>query len=106
MKKNFVAPFLSFVLNGVGQIYNGEIKKGILFFFISLFFSVMLVAGIIFLCKAALSSYAGKAQFSHMAWGVMLVTVAGLLLCLNGLWSIVDAYKVAKRNDYKSKSLS
>lgn len=101
-----MAPFLSFVLNGAGQIYNGEIKKGVLFFFVSLLFSVLLVVGIILLGQAVLDSYNASVHFSSLVWMVALVTIAGLTLCLNGLWSIIDAYQVAKKNDHQGKGLS
>jgi TM2 domain-containing membrane protein YozV len=102
----FIAPFLSFLINGLGQIYNGQVKKGIIFIIISLVFIVILLAGIVLLFKSIILSFHNTFNFREIMHGVVLLAVSGLILCVNGLWSIIDAYQVAKRDANQSKSHS
>jgi TM2 domain-containing membrane protein YozV len=100
----FIAPFLSFLINGLGQIYNGQVKKGIVFIIISLVFIVSLLAGIVLLFKSIVLSFRSTFDFREIMYGVVLLAVSGLILCVNGLWSIIDAYKIAKINANQSNS--
>ena len=43
-----IAAVLSFVFNGLGQIYNGEIKKGLILIFISALCMLLMISGGIF----------------------------------------------------------
>jgi TM2 domain-containing membrane protein YozV len=44
-----IAAILSFVFNGLGQIYNGEIKKGLTLIFLSGISLLILIIGAIFI---------------------------------------------------------
>ena len=72
MRSPILAAVLSLFLSGLGQIYNGEVKKGVLF----------IVAQII---NAALTA----------------VLIGWILMPIVGLWATIDAYVTAKRNNAK-----
>ncbi len=70
MRNPIIAAVLSLIVAGLGQIYNGQILKGVLF----------IVAQIIN--------------------GLLLYVVIGFItMPLVGLWAVIDAYLVAKRNN-------
>ena len=70
MRNPILAAILSLVLSGLGQIYNGQVPKGVIF----------IVAQLI---NAALTT----------------VLIGWVLMPIVGLWAIIDAYVVAKRNN-------
>ena len=70
MRSPLIAAILSLIVAGLGQIYNGQIGKGVLFIVIQLI-------------NGALTA----------------VLVGWLLLPLVGLWAMIDAYITAKRNN-------
>ena len=63
-----IAAVLSFFITGLGQIYNGQILKGIL------------CASAYFIC-----------------WGLTTILVGWVLLAPLWIWGIFDAYKTAER---------
>ena len=70
MRNPIIAAVLSLIVAGLGQIYNGQIIKGVLF----------IIAQIIN--------------------GALLYVVIGFVtMPLVGLWAVIDAYLVAKRNN-------
>jgi TM2 domain-containing membrane protein YozV len=70
MRSPILAAVLSLILAGLGQIYNGQILKGVLF---------IVVQAI----NGALTT----------------VLIGWILLPIFGLWAIVDAFLVARRNN-------
>ena len=70
MRNPIIAAVLSLIVAGLGQIYNGQILKGVLF----------IVAQII---NGAL----------------LYVAIGFVTMPLVGLWAVIDAYLVAKRNN-------
>ena len=70
MRNPIIAAVLSLIVAGLGQIYNGQITKGLLF----------IVAQII---NGAL----------------LYVAIGFVTMPLVGLWAVIDAYLVAKRNN-------
>ena len=70
MRNPLLAAILSLIIAGLGQIYNGQITKGVIFIVIQLI-------------NGALTA----------------VLIGWLLLPLVGLWATVDAYMTAKRNN-------
>lgn len=70
MRNPVLAAILSLIVAGLGQIYNGQITKGVIFIVIQLI-------------NGALTA----------------VLIGWLLLPLVGLWAMVDAYMTAKRNN-------
>ena len=70
MRNPIIAAVLSLIVAGLGQIYNGQITKGVLF----------IIAQII---NGAL----------------LYVAIGFVTMPLVGLWAVIDAYLVAKRNN-------
>ena len=70
MRSPLVAAVLSLIFSGLGQIYNGEITKGVVFIVVQLI-------------NAALTT----------------VLVGFVLMPIVGLWAMLDAYLVARRNN-------
>ena len=70
MRNPIIAAVLRLIVAGLGQIYNGQITKGVLF----------IVAQII---NGAL----------------LYVAIGFVTMPLVGLWAVIDAYLVAKRNN-------
>ena len=70
MRTPILAAVLSLIVAGLGQFYNGQITKGVLF----------IVAQII---NGAL----------------LYVAIGFVTMPLVGLWAVIDAYLVAKRNN-------
>lgn len=90
IKEPILSALLSFVLSGLGQIYNGQVKKGLCFLVLDFLFAI----GLIFLI------FGGS-----MIMGLLTFWAGGLGMCccfpfifLPFLWRIYfmyDAYKVA-----------
>ncbi len=88
------AALLSFVFNGLGQIYNGQIKKGILLFFLSG------VSMLIFLIGAVFIGFQIFCNFSMMPiliWGIVLFFTGLIGIIIIGIYSISDAYYFAQK---------
>ncbi len=94
--RRVIAPFLSFLLNGLGQFYNGEFKKGFIYLGVSFVFLLILVVSLFFLFKILIEAWRGNLNWRSLFWGIILFSISSFVLCLNGLLSIVDAYKCAK----------
>ena len=85
---------LSFVFNGLGQIYNGEIKKGLTIVFLSALAMLMIICGGIF----AISWLLKGLLISKILVASLLIFVAGMVMAaIIGIFSINDAYNTAKR---------
>jgi TM2 domain-containing membrane protein YozV len=70
MRNPVPAAILSLIVAGLGQIYNGQIGKGVIFIVIQL-------------VNGALTA----------------VLIGWILLPIVGLWAMIDAYMTAKRNN-------
>ena len=70
MRNPILAAILSLIVAGLGQIYNGQIGKGVIFILIQLI-------------NGALTA----------------VLIGWFLLSIVGLWAMIDAYMTAKRNN-------
>lgn len=89
-----VAAVLSFVFNGLGQIYNGQIIKGLVIIFLSFVSLLIFIAGSIVIGWWLL----GKALLGKLLMlGIALFSAGLLLICCLALYSIFDAYQVASR---------
>ncbi len=89
-----VAAILSFIFSGLGQIYNGQISKGLLvIFFTSVSLLIFLfgstIVGLWLLGKIV----AGKV----LAMGIGLFLVGLIAICVLGVYSIFDAYNFSSR---------
>ena len=73
MRSTILAAILSLFLSGLGQIYNGEVTKGVVFIVVQII-------------NAALTT----------------VLIGFVLMPIVGLWATIDAYLVAKRNNART----
>jgi len=89
-----IAALLSFLFNGLGQIYNGEIKKGLTLIFFSGVSMLILVLGAIFLFYFIIRAFT---PLSFLIWGVVLFLFGLTGMIIIGIYSISDAYYKAKR---------
>lgn len=87
-----MAAVFSFVFNGLGQIYNGQLSKGFLIIFLSALSMLVLILGAVLLAFWI----SGRIQAP-----VVLIAGIGLFLlglifsCTIGMRSIADAYRGA-----------
>jgi len=89
-----VAAVLSFVFNGLGQIYNGEIKKGLTVVFLSALGMLMIICGGVFAITWLLKGlFISGIFFVSLAVFILGVIMAAII----GVFSINDAYNTAKR---------
>jgi TM2 domain-containing membrane protein YozV len=88
-----IAAVLSFVFNGLGQLYNGEIFKGLMIIVLSTISLLSLVVGSILLYF----SIRGVATGSMKILGAMLFIGGLVAIIIVGLYSIFDAYNTASK---------
>jgi len=89
-----VAAVLSFVFNGLGQLYNGQIIKGLVIVFISTLNILIFMAGSILIGSWILNKVVFAGQ---LVWGVVLFCISLFFICVLGIYSIFDSYWVAKK---------
>jgi len=88
------AAVLSFVFNGLGQLYNGQIFKGLTIIFISSISLLVLIIGSILIGFWLTGKIiAGKALY----WGIALFLTGLISICILGIYSILDAYGTASK---------
>lgn len=91
-----VAAVLSFIFNGLGQLYNGQIFKGLLIIFISAVSLFVFIIGAIFIGFWL----KGKVMFpGQVIFGAVLFFSSLFSICILGIYSILDAYRVASLPD-------
>jgi signal peptidase I len=83
-RKPLFALALSFLLTGMGQVYNGKLRKGVLFFAASLIVPFLLLQ----------LSVAGPDQMLIVLFALFLIADPGLFV-----WAALDAWKQAKRSE-------
>ncbi len=89
-----IAAVLSFVFNGLGQLYNGQILKGLLIIFLSSLSMLVLILGSILIGLWLLGKIA---SYRLLILGSALFFIGIIFICILGIHSIVDAYRVAKK---------
>ena len=89
-----LAAVLSFIFNGLGQLYNGEILKGLMIIFISSISMLVLIIGSILIGFWLL----GKIISSKvLICGLVLFFIGLISICILGIYSILDAYRTAAK---------
>lgn len=88
------AAILSFIYSGLGQLYNGQIKKGLIIIFLTSTGVILTVLGAILIGHYLLSDLGFRLE---LIWAVTLLIVGLTLICCTGIYSIFDAYNTAKR---------
>jgi hypothetical protein len=92
LKHPGIAVVFSFIFTGLGQLYNGQIKKGLLIIFVSALNMLLLVIGSILLGFWLLGKLPGRGV---LVSGILFFGIGLIAVCIVGIYSIVDAYKVA-----------
>jgi TM2 domain-containing membrane protein YozV len=90
-----VAAVLSFIFSGLGQIYNGQIKKGLFVIFLSCLSIFIFIIGAILI---GLWLFGKMIFVGQLVCGIAIFAVGLLLICILGIWSIIDAYNVARKD--------
>ena len=89
-----VAAVLSFVFNGLGQLYNGEITKGLVIMTASSVCLVVIIIGAILALHWLLTKVFPVAE---LVWGGVVFTIGIIGACAIGAYSIHDAYRQAQK---------
>ena len=85
---------LSFVFNGLGQLYNGEIFKGLFIISLSAAGMLILISGSIII---ALWLLAKITSLKMLIAGLTLFLCSLVFIAILGIYSIFDAYRLAKK---------
>jgi TM2 domain-containing membrane protein YozV len=94
IKNPGVAAVLSFVFNGLGQLYNGQIKKGLWIIFFSTVSLLVFIMGSILIGLRLLEKLS---SIRLLASGVALFLIGLICICILGIYSIIDAYRQAAK---------
>jgi len=86
------AAVLSFIFNGLGQLYNGQIFKGLLIIFLSSLNMLVLTIASVFICFWLLGKII---SIKVLLWSIVLFSVGLVSICILGIYSILNAYRVA-----------
>jgi TM2 domain-containing membrane protein YozV len=88
------AAVLSFLFNGLGQLYNGQILKGLMIIFISVVSMMILIVGSIIIAFWILGKIL---SIQLLIWGIALFIIGLILICIFAIYSILDAYQTAAK---------
>lgn len=91
-----IAAILSFLFNGLGQIYNGQIRKGLVIMFFSAIGMITVLIGAIILGYSLLVNPPG---IFGLILGFVLLVLGTVAIAILGIYNIYDAYNVAKRKE-------
>jgi TM2 domain-containing membrane protein YozV len=93
-KKNHpgTAAVLSFIFNGLGQLYNGQIFKGLVIIFFSAVSMLVFIIGSVFIGLWLLGKIL---SIKLLICGLVLFCTGLVSICILGIYSILDAYRVA-----------
>ena len=84
-----IAAVLSFLFNGLGQIYNGKIKKGLFIISLSSISMLMIIIGAVLMGYWLLTQFF---SFAHFIAGAILFVLGIIFACVIGVRCIFDAY--------------
>lgn len=89
-----LAAIFSFFYSGLGQLYNGQLKKGLVIISFTSFGIILTLVGAILTGHYLLAKLTLRLE---LIWGLALLIGGILLICCVGTYSIIDAYNSAKR---------
>lgn len=89
-----VAAVLSFLFNGLGQLYNGEIKKGLVIMTLTSASLIVIVLGAILMGHWLLTF---KFPICEFIIGAVTFILGIVSACVIGIYSISDAYRQAAK---------
>jgi TM2 domain-containing membrane protein YozV len=110
MKKSIISPLCSaLVVPGLGQIINGQIKKGVALCLSVLVLLILAVVETYFLVKASLKGLAINELYPEMVISkfkaqdhTVLWIIFAIFVCI-WLYSIIDAFIVGRKIDLKTE---
>ena len=88
-----IAAVLSFLFNGLGQIYNGQIAKGLVIMLISTCAMLVTLIGAVLIAHFLWSKFIYPAE---VIIGAALFISGITVIAILGIYNIYDAYNVAK----------
>ncbi len=89
-----LAAVFSFIFSGLGQIYNGQILKGLCIMSFSAVGIILVVIGFIQISFCLISQLFGSGDL--MLGGILLI-VGFLVITFLGIYNIYDAYNTAEK---------
>lgn len=89
-----VAAVLSFLFNGLGQIYNGQIAKGLVIMLCSTVTMAITLIGAVFIAHYIWSNFIYPVE---LITGAVLFILGVTVIAILGIYNIYDAYNVAKK---------
>jgi len=89
------AAVLSFIFSGLGQLYNGQIKKGLLIILVSCLSMLIFIIGAIIIGFWILGKAVSTTQIIS---GIILLCSGLIFICILGIWNIFDAYNTAQKS--------
>mgnify|MGYP001611162436 CR=1 FL=1 len=93
MKRSGVAAVLSFLFSGLGQLYNGQIIKGLVVIFFTGVSLLFILLGGVFIYL-----WLKQSVTLEFLWLGGILFIAGVsAICIIGIYSIFDAYREAER---------
>jgi TM2 domain-containing membrane protein YozV len=87
------AAVLSFVFTGLGQIYNGQLRKGFVLAGISMAALLAVIVSAVVIGYWLMDTYGITPAV--LAAGCVFFIVSVLVIAVSGIYSITDAYKTA-----------
>ena len=90
-----LAAVFSFIFSGLGQIYNGQILKGLFVMAFSAVGMILVIIGFIQIGFCIISELFGGGE---LLLGSILMIVGFILITIFGIYNIYDAYNTAKKN--------
>ena len=89
-----LAAVFSFLFSGLGQIYNGQILKGLFIMAFSAAGMVLVIIGFVQIGFCLMSELFGSGEL--LSGGILLI-IGFLLITVLGIYNIYDAYNTAKK---------
>ena len=88
-----VAAVLSFLFTGLGQLYNGQIKKGLILISISCLGMMLVILGGIIAGLWFLQKFF---DLNFLIWGFIFILSGIVTVAISGAYSIIDAFRKAQ----------
>jgi len=85
---------LSFLFSGLGQIYNGQISKGLTLMGLSAIGMILLIVGLVQTAYCVLS---GMGDLTIILIGGLLALAGIIVIMITGIYNIYDAYNVSRK---------
>lgn len=88
-----VAAVLSFIFSGLGQIYNGDLRKGFYLVGLTTTGLLLVILGAVVIASVFFYRFLSP---KLLVLGFSILLVGGIIIGVTGIYSIKDAYKNAK----------